>query len=88
VAMSVAGMVVPMVLGKLMHKAQDPNDTSVDTNSLMNQVTGQQGTDWMGMAGSAMADGKLDMGDLMRVMGQQGGGGGGIGGMLGGMFGR
>ncbi len=90
VAMSVASMVVPMVLGKLMNKAQDPNDNSIDTNGMMNQITGQQGTDWMGMASSAMADGKLDMSDLMRVAGGMGGGqqGGGLGGMLGGLFGR
>ena len=89
VAMSVAAAVVPMVLSKLMHKAQDPNDSSVDGNSIMNAATGQQGTDWMGAASSAMADGKLDMGDLMRVMGGQGGqqSGGGLGSMLGGLFG-
>ncbi|GAB4043538.1 hypothetical protein [Spirosoma jeollabukense] len=88
VAMSVASAVVPMVLSKLMHKAADPNDSSVDGNSIMGAATGQQGVDWMGMAGSAMADGKLDMNDLMRVAGQQTGGGGGLGGMLGGLFGK
>ncbi|WP_375445824.1 hypothetical protein [uncultured Fibrella sp.] len=89
VAMSVAGALVPVVLGKLMHKAADPNDSSVDGNTIMGAATGQQGTDWMGMAGSAMADGKLDMNDLMRVAGSQlgGGGVGGLGGMLGGLFG-
>lgn len=85
VAMSVAAAVVPMVLSKLMHKAQDPNDNSVDGNSILGAATGQHGIDWMGAASSAMADGKLDMGDLMRVVGQQGGGG--LGGMLGGLFG-
>ena len=89
VAMSVAGALVPMVLGKLMNKAADPNDSSVDGNSIMGAATGQQGTDWMGMAGSAMADGKLDMNDFMRMAGGQTGGnsGGGLGGMLGGLFG-
>lgn len=89
VAMSVAAAVVPMVLGKLMNKAADPNDSSVDGNSIMGAATGQQGVDWMGAASSAMADGKLDMNDLMRVMsGQQGGqAGGGLGSMLGGLFG-
>ncbi|MBO0934834.1 hypothetical protein [Fibrella aquatilis] len=87
VAMSVAGALVPMVLSKLMHKAADPNDSSVDGNTIMGAATGQQGTDWMGMAGSAMADGKLDMNDLMRVAGSQMGGGGGLGGMLGGLLG-
>lgn len=97
VAMSIATAVVPIVLSKLMHKAADPNDTSVDANSMLGAATGQQGTDWMGMAQSAMADGKLDMGDLMRVFNGQGGqsapgnqqsSGGGLGGMLGGLFGK
>lgn len=86
VAMSVASAVVPMVLGKLMNKAADPNDSSVDGNSILGAATGNQGVDWMGMAGSAMADGKLDMNDLLRVVGQQGGGG--LGSMLGGLFGK
>ncbi|WP_461102889.1 hypothetical protein [Spirosoma koreense] len=88
VAMSIAGAVVPMVLGKLMNKAADPNDNSVDGNSILGAATGNQGVDWMGAASSAMADGKLDMNDLMRVVGNQGGSGsGGLGGMLGGLFG-
>jgi hypothetical protein len=88
VAMSVAGALVPVVLGKLMNKAADPNDSSVDGNTILGAATGQQGIDWMGMAGSAMADGKLDMNDLMRVAASQmGGGGGGLGGMLGGLLG-
>ena len=87
VAMSIAGSLVPIILGKLMNKAADPNDSSVDGNTILGAATGQQGTDWMGMAGSAMADGKLDMNDFMRVAGGQLGGGGGLGGMLGGLFG-
>lgn len=42
VAMSVAGALVPMVLSKLMHKAADPNDSSVDTGSLMSAFGGGQ----------------------------------------------
>ena len=87
VAMSIAGSLVPILLGKLMNKAADPNDSSVDGNTILGAATGQQGTDWMGMAGSAMADGKLDMNDFMRVAGGQLGGSGGLGGMLGGLFG-
>ncbi|GAB3012708.1 hypothetical protein [Spirosoma pulveris] len=87
VAMSVASAVVPMVLSKLANKAADPNDSSVDTNSILGAATGKQGIDWMGMAGSAMADGKLDMSDLMRVAQGGNSGGGGLGGMLGGLFG-
>ncbi|MCX6216348.1 DUF937 domain-containing protein [Spirosoma sp.] len=87
VAMSVASAVVPMVLGKLMNKAADPNDSSIDGNSILGAATGKQGVDWMGMAGSAMADGKLDMNDLLRVAQGGNSGGGGLGGMLGGLFG-
>ncbi|AUD07614.1 hypothetical protein CWM47_35765 [Spirosoma pollinicola] len=43
VAMSVAGSLVPMVLSKLMHKADDPNDSSVDAGSLMSSLGGQGG---------------------------------------------
>lgn len=88
VAMSIASTLVPIVLSKLMNKASDPNDSTVDGNSILGAATGQQGIDWMGMAGSAMADGKLDMNDLLRVATQSGGGGGGLGGMLGGLFGK
>lgn len=87
VAMSVAGAVVPMVLSKLMNKAADPNDSSVDGNSILGAATGNHGIDWKGMAGSAMADGKLDMNDLLRVAQGGNSGGGGLGGMLGGLFG-
>lgn len=88
VAMSVAGALVPMVLSKLMNRAQDPNDTSVDGNSIMNSVTGHSG-DWMSAAQSAMSGGQLNMGSLMSALGGGGQqGGGGLGGMLGGLFGR
>lgn len=97
VATSIAAVVVPMVLNKLMNKAQDPNDPSVSQNDILGAATGKQGVDWMGAASSAMADGRLDMGDLMRVAGGMMGGGsssgnsqqsgGGLGGMLGGLFG-
>lgn len=98
VAMSIATVVVPMVLSKLMNKSQDPNDSSVDGNQILGAATGNQGVDWMGAASSAMADGKLDMNDLMRVAGGFMGGGnntqqkqsnsGGLGGLLGGLFGN
>ena len=75
VAMSVAATLVPIVLNKLMAKASDPNDSSIDANSIMGAATGQQGIDWMGMASEAMADGKLDMNDVLRIAGKQSGGG-------------
>ena len=51
VAMSIAGALVPMVLGKLMHKANDPNDSSVDAGSLMSALGGGQGGGLGGMLG-------------------------------------
>lgn len=97
VAMSIAAAVVPMILSKLMHKAQDPTDHSINQNDILTNATGKQGVDWMGMAGSAMADGKLDMNDLMQVAGGFMKGSNpsqpskqedsGIGGLLGGLFG-
>lgn len=42
VAMSIAGALVPVVLNKLMHKANDPNDSSIDAGSLMNAFGGGQ----------------------------------------------
>lgn len=94
VAMTVATAVVPMILSKFAHKAQDPTDQSINQSDVLNHVTGQSGIDWSSLAGSAMADGKFDMSDLMRVAGNfMGGGGssqqssGGLGGMLGGLFG-
>ncbi|GAB3643736.1 hypothetical protein [Spirosoma arcticum] len=54
VAMSIAGALVPMVLGKLMNKANDPNDSSVDAGSLMSALGGggqQSGGGLGGMLG-------------------------------------
>jgi len=43
VAMSIAGALVPIVLNKLMHKANDPNDSSVDAGSLLSSLGGGGG---------------------------------------------
>lgn len=43
VASMVAAAVVPMVLNKFMHKAADPNDSSVDAGSLMSSLGGGGG---------------------------------------------
>jgi hypothetical protein len=57
------------------------------------QQAQQQGGFDFNQIGYAMADGKLDMNDVMRIGGSLLGGGGnsgggGLGGMLGGLFGR
>lgn len=54
VAMSIAGTLVPIVLNKLMHKANDPNDSSVDAGSLMSMLGGGQSGGMGGGLGSML----------------------------------
>ncbi len=102
-ASGIVASVLPSVLGKLIHRTNDPNDSSIDMNGMMGSLLGGQqkqqaaenGFDF-NQVGAAMADGKLDMNDLMRVGGSlfggqgkpQQAGEGGLGGMLGGLFGK
>jgi hypothetical protein len=104
-ASGIVASVLPGVLGSLIHKTNNPNDSSIDLNGVMGSLLGghqqqqaaQSGFDF-NQVGAAMADGKLDMNDLMRLGGSLFGGGasgsqqqqesGGLGGVLGGLFGR
>ncbi|MEA5458465.1 DUF937 domain-containing protein [Arcicella sp. LKC2W] len=76
-AAGIVSQVLPGVLGSMISKTNDPNDNSFNM------------TDIMGV----MADGKVDMSDVMNIAGkfmgggQQGGAAGGLGGLLGGLFG-
>jgi hypothetical protein len=76
-AAGIVSQVLPGVLGSMISKTNDPNDNSFNM------------TDIMGV----MADGKVDMNDVMNIAGkfmgggQQGGAAGGLGGLLGGLFG-
>jgi hypothetical protein len=100
VAQSVVGSMLPSVLGGLINKSNDPNDSSVDMGGIMNVLSGgkTQGIDFgniMSQGAGALSDGKLDMSDLMNMAGglmgggqQQQSGGGGLMGMLGGLFGK
>lgn len=54
VAMSIAGTLVPIVMSKLMHKANDPNDSSIDAGSLMSALGGGQGGGLGGMLGGLL----------------------------------
>lgn len=100
-AEGVVGSMLPSVLGGLINKVNDPNDSSVDVGSVMSAVTGGKtdGFDFsslLSQGAGALADGKLDMSDLMNMasgaMGggqqQQGGGSGLFGSLLGGLFGK
>ena len=102
----IVSSVLPGVIGSLISKVSNPNDSSFDFNSVLggllggNQTqSGSSGFDF-NQIGSALADGKLDMNDLIRVGGSLMGGGakgadqdkqqqGGVdlGGLLGGLFG-
>ncbi|REA64180.1 hypothetical protein DSL64_01090 [Dyadobacter luteus] len=102
----IVSSVLPGVIGSLISKVGNPNDSSFDFNSVLggllggNQTqSGSSGFDF-NQIGSALADGKLDMNDLIRVGGSLMGGGakgadqdkqqqGGVdlGGLLGGLFG-
>lgn len=87
---------LPFVLGNLIDKTNDPNDNSIDLGGLMGSITGGKtsGIDFgsiLSQGAGALADGKLDMSDLMNLassaMGGQKQSGGGIGSLLGGLFG-
>ena len=98
-ASGVVGSMIPQVLGGLINKANDPADSSVDTGSIMNVLSGGKtsGIDFgslLSQGAGAMADGKLDMNDLINMatgggnQNQSGGGGGMFGSLLGGLFGK
>jgi hypothetical protein len=95
-ATDVVGNMLPSVLGNLIDKTNDPNDNSIDLGGLMGSITGGKtsGIDFgsiLSQGAGALADGKLDMSDLMNLassaMGGQKQSGGGIGSLLGGLFG-
>lgn len=96
-AAGVVGSMLPSVLGGLIDKANDPDDDSVSTGGIMDVISGGKtsGIDFgslLSQGAGALADGKLDMNDLLNIAGglggnKQQGGGGGLGGLLGGLFG-
>lgn len=98
-AAGVVGNMLPSVLGNLISKTNDPDDSSVDMGGIMNVLSGgkTQGIDFgslLSQGAGALADGKLDMNDLMNLAGsamgggQQQSGGGLFGNILGGLFGK
>ncbi|MCP9770840.1 DUF937 domain-containing protein [Lacihabitans sp. LS3-19] len=98
-ASGVVGNMLPQVLGGLINKTNDPNDSSIDMGSIMGVLSGgkTQGIDFSNILSQgmgAMADGKLDMNDLINIatgssnQNQSSGGGGIMGSILGGLFGK
>ncbi|MBU1820456.1 MAG: hypothetical protein KKG00_02940 [Bacteroidetes bacterium] len=106
-ANGIVASVLPMVMSSLIGKISNPNDNSIDFNELLGGLMGGAGNASAGVQsggfdfnqiGYAMADGKLDMNDLMRMGGSLLGGGAqgapkkeqeglDLGGLLGGLFG-
>ncbi len=98
-ASQVSSSLIPQVLAGLRSKVADPNDTSVDINSVMQSLTGGQAgginfqdmlQKFQGAGGDVDGDGDTDLQDIIaRVSGgaqQSAGAGGGIGGILKGLF--
>jgi hypothetical protein len=97
---NVIAQVLPGVLSSMISKTSNPNDNSMDFGGIMGSLLGgqaqqaqQQGGFDFNQIGYALADGKLDMNDVVRIGGSLLGGGGGnagggLGGLLGGLFGK
>jgi len=92
-ASGVAQNMVPQVLGSLVNKAKDPNDSSFQISDLANAISGENGNsslmDAISKYGSQFgldqnSDGKVDMGDAMAATKRSGG----LGGLLGKLFGK
>lgn len=106
VAGSVVSSVLPGVLGSLIGKISNSSDNSLDFNSVLGGLLGntnssQSGGFDLNQIGYALADGKLDMNDLVRIGGSvlsgssnsanpsnSQPGGLDLGGLLGGLFGK
>jgi hypothetical protein len=93
-ASGVAGSLIPKVLGSLIGKAKDSNDSSFQVSDLINAISGGSGNSGLMDAVSKYggqfgldqnADGKVDMSDAMAAVSKNSGG---IGGLLGKLFGK
>ncbi|MGH2642516.1 MAG: hypothetical protein ACRDE2_01085 [Chitinophagaceae bacterium] len=100
-AQSVASSLIPSVMGKLVNKTNDPNDSSFSLDNIFHSLTGGQ-TSGMNLGGMLKSvtggsldqnqDGKVDLSDVTSMIskaaqGQQGSSGGGILGAVKGLFG-
>ena len=89
---SVAGGLIPQILGGLINKAKDPNQPGFNMSDLVSAISGGQGgglMDAVSKYGGQFGldqnnDGKVDMGDISSAVSKKGG----LGGLLGKLFGK
>jgi hypothetical protein len=93
-ASGVAGSLVPQILGSLIGKAKDPNDSSFQVSDLVNAISSGSGNAGLMEAVSKYggqfgldqnADGKVNLEDAMAAVTKKSGG---LGGLLGKLFGK
>jgi hypothetical protein len=94
-ASGVAGSLIPQILGALVNKAKDPNDSSFQISDVIAAIFGNSAQNsgimeaiskYGGQFGlDQNADGKLDINDAMSAVSKKGGG---IGSILGKLFGK
>jgi hypothetical protein len=101
-AKTIAASLIPMVMSKLIHKTNDPDDNSFGLDDIFSSLTGGKtsGLDLGGILGSLTGggldqnhDGKVNINDLTGMIGgaaqsEQQNNGGGIMGALKGIFGK
>lgn len=89
----VASNLIPQVLGGLVNKAKDPNDSSFNVSDIVNSISGGNGggiMDAISKYGGQFGldqdgDGKIGMSDAMAAVSKKSGG---LGGLLGKLFGK
>ena len=86
-AQDIASQLIPQVLGSLVNKTNDPNDSSFQINDIMNQLSGGKGAsgvDFGNIVSQLQQGGGIDLGNIAsQFLGRNAGG---IGDMLGGFF--
>lgn len=90
---SVAGGLIPQVLGGLVNKANDPNQPGFNMSDLVSSISGGQGGGLMDMVSSVGSkfgldqdgDGQVGISDVTEMVSKKSGG---LGGLLGKLFGK
>lgn len=94
-ASGIAGSLIPQILGSLVNKAKDPNDSSFQISDIIGAISGNSGQNsgiidaiskYGGQFGlDQNADGKIDINEAMDAVTKKGGG---LGSILGKLFGK